>query len=242
MKNIKLFIASLSFFISLFIHAQEVNSITAKIDATNTEGVFTIKAIANSKSSVYQSLSYQMLAVKQGTSGNLSSSQQSGKFTLEPKETKQLSQMSVNLDKNDALKIFLFIRDEQNKTISQDSLVYNVARKVADKKKEKFSENDIQLHGLTIDETKTRAGSNYYSKLSNYIMLNEVKLNFILKITELPSRGTTTQIQVTANDSSIYSFIPRPEEDFLDSAVEETIASIDSYLQNQNVEDKGFIY
>jgi hypothetical protein len=223
--------------------AQDKNNVSSKIESTEVEGTFQIKAIASNKSPIHQSLSYQILAVKEGNTGNLSSSQQSGKFTLQPKESKQLSQMSLNLDKNDGLKVFLFIRDENNKTVSKDSLIYNVSKKIESAATaSNFSEADIQLHGLTIDETKTRAGSTFYSKLNNYILLNDIKLDFILKVTELPARGTNTQIQVTANDSNIYAFIPKPEDDFLDSAVADTIASIEIYNKDQNVEDKGFIY
>jgi hypothetical protein len=46
----------------------------------------------------------------------MSSSQQQNKFTLLPKETKTLSEISMNVEKNDALKVYLFIKDEKLKT------------------------------------------------------------------------------------------------------------------------------
>ena len=117
MKNTKRIILIMLLLSFAKFSAQDKNNVSSKIESTEVEGVFQIKAIASNKSPIHQSLSYQILAVKEGNTGNLSSSQQSGKFTLQPKESKQLSQMSLNLDKNDGLKVFLFIRDENNKTV-----------------------------------------------------------------------------------------------------------------------------
>ncbi len=117
-------------------HAQTTPSVTAKIEKKEVEGLFVLEAVANNSSKVFQSLTYQLLAVKESGTGNLSSNQQSGKFTLQPNETKKLSEISLNIDKKDALKVFLFIRDEKNYTVSQDSLIYN--NKMANLEKKNF--------------------------------------------------------------------------------------------------------
>lgn len=106
-------------------NAQTTPSVTAKIEKKEIEGLFILEAVANNSTKVFQSLTYQLLAVKESGTGNLSSNQQSGKFTLQPNESKKLSEISLNIDKKDALKVFLFIRDEKNYTVSQDSLIYN---------------------------------------------------------------------------------------------------------------------
>lgn len=116
--------------------AQTTPSVTAKIEKKEVEGLFILEAVANNSSKVFQSLTYQLLAVKESGTGNLSSNQQSGKFTLQPNETKKLSEISLNIDKKDALKVFLFIRDEKNYTVSQDSLIYN--NKMANLEKKNF--------------------------------------------------------------------------------------------------------
>lgn len=88
--------------------------IKGKIETENVEGQYNIKVFAKNNSKVYMSLTYNFLALKKGKSGNLSSSRQSGKFTIEPSETKKLSETSINIDKNDAVKVYLLINDEKS--------------------------------------------------------------------------------------------------------------------------------
>lgn len=106
-------------------YGQTSPSVAAKIEKKDLEGLVTLEAIATNSSTVFYSLTYQLLAVKESKTGNLSSNQQSGKFTLQPNETKKLSEISLNVDTKDALKVYLFIRDEKNYTVAQDSLIYN---------------------------------------------------------------------------------------------------------------------
>ncbi len=223
--------------------SQFKKDIQAKIEVKDIEGVTHIKALANNNTTIFRALSYQILAVKEGSSGNLTSSEQSGRFTLQPNETKELSEMNINIDKNDALKVFLFFRDEKNNTISKDSLIYNGNKKIAVKEeKKKLQEEDIHIFGLTINETKTKVGGEFYDKLYNYMTLNDLKPTFILKVTEIPTRANSTQIQIFADDSNIYSFIARPDDDYLDSEVQNTVASIEEYFEQKNAKDEGFIY
>ncbi len=74
------------------------------------------------------------------------------------------------------------------------------------------------------------------------MMLNDLKPNFILKISEFPTRGNNTQIQVSADENTIFSFIAKPEDEYLDSALEQTIDSIENYFKEKNMKDEGFIY
>ena len=121
----KLLIALHFFIMTALSYGQTSPSVAAKIEKKDLEGLVTLEAIATNSSTVFYSLTYQLLAVKESKTGNLSSNQQSGKFTLQPNETKKLSEISLNVDTKDALKVYLFIRDEKNYTVAQDSLIYN---------------------------------------------------------------------------------------------------------------------
>ena len=73
-------------------------------------------------------------------------------------------------------------------------------------------------------------------------MLNDIKFDFILKVTELPYRGTNTMIQVAINDDILNSFLAKPDDEYLETVLTETVDSISEYLKNKNMNDKGFIY
>lgn len=230
-------------FFSNFAKSQESEGVKCKIEGQNFEGLFMVKSVATNNSNVYQSLNYTLLAVKKGKTGNMSSNKQGGKFTLEPRESKELSTISISLEKNDGLKVFLFVKDDKtDKLITKDSLEINSAMFSNNYENKNKDEDDIKLQGLTIDETKTRFGSEFYGKLYNLMMLNSLKFDFIIKVMELPSLGKNTVIQVFADDNSIFSFIPKPDDESMENAVQQTLASLFNYEKQKNVADKGFIY
>ena len=104
----------------------EPQKISSKIESIFEEGMLKLKATATNQTATHQELNYLFVSIKKGSSGNLSNNKQSGKFVLKPEETKPLSEMSVNIQKNDAIKIFLYIKDEQTqKLLSKDSLEIN---------------------------------------------------------------------------------------------------------------------
>lgn len=233
-----------SLFLTPFAMAQENDKVTAKIETSNIEGSLAIKAIAQNLTDVHQSLNYIFLAVKKDASKNMSSSKQQNKFTLLPKESKSLSEINLKVNKDDALKVYLFIKDEKTeKVIAKDSLEMNAQSFKKDISYEKTSnEENMLLKGLILNETKTRVGDEFYSKFYKLLMMNGIQFNFRIRVAELPSTGTNTQIQIFADDENILSFIAKPDDDYLDDAVRQTIAGLIQYNSDQQVADKGFIY
>jgi hypothetical protein len=107
---------------------QEDKRIIAKIENETIEKQLKIKAIVTNNTPTYVELNYLLVSIKKGENGNLSNNKQSGKFSINPGETKSLSEINVGLENKDALKAFLYIRDEQTqKLISKDSLEINIS-------------------------------------------------------------------------------------------------------------------
>lgn len=57
---------------------------------------------------------------------------------------------------------------KQGKLISKDSIEINNTKQEVSYETKNINEGDIQIIGLTIDETKTRAGELFYSKLFKF--------------------------------------------------------------------------
>ena len=234
-------------FILLFIancHAQESNAVTGKIEVNNIEGSLKLKAIVNNQGEVYQSLNYIFLAVKKDKNMNMSSSQQENKFTLNPGEIKILSEISMNINKDDALKVYLFIKDEKTaKVIAKDSLEMNSKNfKNAVSYEKTTNEENMMMNSLVINDTKSRVGDDFYGKFYSVLLLNEIKFGFRVRISEIPSTGKNTQLQIYANDENIASFMARPDDDYLDEIVKQTIVNLINYDKERQVSDKGFLY
>lgn len=243
MKTLATFLLFLLLGISITISAQDQKAnISAKIESIFIEGILKLKASATNNSTNYHELNYLFVSIKKGSSGNLSNNKQSGKFTLNPEETKQLSELNINIQKNDAIKIFLYIKDEQTqKLITKDSLEIN--GKKFQNKLSNVKEDDIfELKGLTIDETKTKVGKDFYDIFYlEYSKLPE-KFGNAVTIAELPSVGRSTQISIAIEDKTIYSFMSNPSDDFLKEQANLTMRMLMDYQQKKSLIKNEFRY
>lgn len=110
--------------------------VQAKIESSHRSEIFEVKALATNREPVFQELNYVLIAMKDGAGGNRSTNKQDGKFVIQPNESKQLSQMGINVQPKDHLKIYLYIRDEKTNTlISKDSLEINPKKKALARKR-----------------------------------------------------------------------------------------------------------
>lgn len=221
---------------------EEKTDITSKIESHFVEGQLILKATATNHSDSYSELNYLFLSIKKGGSGNLSNNKQSRKFTLNPDETKILSQSSVNIQKNDAVKVFLYIKDEQtDKLISKDSLIINA--KNFENKISKVNEDDIfELKGLTIDQTKTKTGKDFYDMFYlEYSKLPE-KISNAVTISELPTMGRGSQISVEIEDKTLYSFVANPNEEYLAEQANFSMKIILDYYKKKSLIKNEFRY
>lgn len=221
---------------------QEKSEISSKIESQFMEGQITLKATASNQSSSYREFNYLFMSIKKGKSGNLSNNKQSGKFTLKPDENKMLSQISINIQKNDALKVFLFIKEEgTDKLVSKDSLEIN-ANMFRDKITNINEDEIFELKGLTIDQTKTKAGKDFYDLFyMEYSKLSE-KSSSAITIEELPTMGRGSQISIGLDDKTIYSFMANPSEEYLSEQAILSVKIILDYNRKKTLLRNEFRY
>lgn len=223
MKNQFLWIISLFFCCNFFSQTLKEDGLKAKIVTESADGLYNIIATAENQSDFHYPINYILLSIKKGASGNTSSNKQEGKFVVKPKETVNLSEVKTNLDKNDVLKVFLFIKDEENtRLISKDSLVLQPEKAFLTSKK-KISENDIALYGLTIDDTRSRNGKYYYDQFYMKYLQTDIKFPGTVKIVEIPGLGQSTRISVLYNEQEIYLFNTSPDEEAMDQQAQTTL-------------------
>lgn len=216
--------------------------VDAKIESNFVEGTVQLKSKATNETDEYLSLNYLFVSIKRGEKGNLSNNKQSGKFTLGPKETKSLSQSGINLQKNDALKVYLYIKnDEDQKLVAKDSLIIN-ANSFAENTLQTEQKQIFELKGLSIDDTKTKIGRDFY----DYFYLEYSKLPEIEKTTvtvsELPTMGRSSQISISTDDKVVYSFLSNPSEDYLLEQAKMTIKLLTKYAQTKSLLQNEFQY
>lgn len=229
-------------FLSVWTYGQEDKKVNARIESNFIENQIILKAIVMNNTTVYKELNYLLVSIKKGNGGNLSNNQQSGKFSVNPNEVKILSEISVNLESKDALKAFLYIRDEETqKLVAKDSLELN--SDLFKKKTAKVEEDAAyELRGLTIDETKTKVGKDFYDLF--YMQYSQLpdKSSSAVTITEFPLRGTSGQINIQIEDKIIYSFMTNPAEDYLAEQLVYSLKYIKEFNAKKNLIKNEFIY
>lgn len=228
------------FFLCNNVSAQKNAAITGKIITENQEGLLKIRAVATNNSEIYGSLNYILVSVKKGKSGN-SSNKQSGKFALDPKETKTLSELDINLAKTDGLKVYLFIKnDETDLVLSKDSMEIN-----ANQFKSEISyipERNLELTGLTIDDTKTKIGQMFYESFFKKYNQFPQKVEGTITISEMPTFGRNTKISVNIDDQLIHTFLSKPDEESIDAEADKALANLISYNSRNSLRNKEFRY
>ncbi|MGA9213125.1 curli-like amyloid fiber formation chaperone CsgH [Kaistella sp.] len=222
------------------ISAQKNSGVAGKIITNNNDGLLKINAVVINNSNIFHDLNYILVSVKKGKSGN-SSNKQSGKFSIQPNETKTLSEVNINLAGNDALKIYLFLKDEEtDRLVSKDSLEINPKNFNTDVTY--IPDGNIELTGLTIDDTKTRIGQLFYDSFFKKYNQIPKKNDGTVIISELPTFGRSSRIFVSIDDQIIYSFISKPDEESLEAEANIALDNLADYISQNSLRNKEFKY
>ena len=220
--------------------AQNGPEITGKIITEQNNEMLKIKGTVTNNAAIHYNLNYILISVKTGKSGN-SSNKQSGKFSIKPNEVKVLSESSIRVSRNDALKMYLFIKDEHNeKVISKDSLEVN-PNQFSDQVSY-IPEASIELTGLTVDDTKTRMGQAFYESFFKKYSQFPKKYEGTITVSELPSFGRSSRIIIIQNDQVIYSFQTQPDDEFLAAESDKALAYLLEYNSQNNLRNREFKY
>lgn len=112
-------------------YSQITNTVVkAKIEREEIEGKLKISSTAENLSDILQSLTYKLTVIrKSNVSDNQSSNSQEGLFTLDPSETKKLSETQLNMEKDVEIIVMLLFYDENKQMIGKDRIVIGEEKK-----------------------------------------------------------------------------------------------------------------
>ncbi|MFD0699618.1 CsgE family curli-type amyloid fiber assembly protein [Myroides pelagicus] len=244
------------FFLSFYpSNAQIMNTqVKAVLDVKLDKDQLYIKGIAQSKTDAITSISYKLSIIRTNIqSGNQSKNNQSGYQILEPFQNCTLSSTSVNFTQEDRLIILLLIYDVNQKLIATARQVINETRdenqikqvlsqqmqKQVEKvnKQEAIVDAQINFRGIVVDQTKTKAGRDFYQLYySNYLSGN-INSQHIITITESITLGNNTKITLKTSQGLIFEFFVRTQYDYLKSmsntAIKFTLIHLDQLEKNK---------
>jgi len=96
----------------------------------------------------------------------------------------------------------------------------------------KSKDVEIEIDGLLVDDTKTKAGKDFYDLFYNEWEAPADAKNYSITVSEKPFRLTSTLIVISINDDIVYQAILQPRQDLLEAQAEEGIAITHDYLAN----------
>lgn len=206
-----------------------VNSqnVEAKLVTKTVDNFVDIKGIATNLEATYNDeLNYLLFSLKKGITGNYSRNSQEGKFSLNPNEEKELSSLSLNIQKGEECKVYLFVR-KNKELISKDSTIIYSAEKLEEKAY--VEESEIEIKGLVIEDVKTKPGKDFYDYFYQKYLTSGAQYPFIVNITEKPSIGTSSKITITVDDRVIFEFMSRPSDEYIEMAATQALSRIRGY-------------
>lgn len=235
MKNYSLFIITVLVFFSLnpYLSYSQLNeSVIGKIKIQESDNLILVSAQADNEEPISKgNLYYNLLALKKTASDNYSSNRQEGEFSLEPNESKNLSEIRLNLERGEDLRIYLFIK-QNDVLVSKDSLV--IIPQI-EKEQEVVNEADFALKGIVIDEVITKVGKDFHDYFYQAYSTSGNQYPFIITIKEKPYFGRSSILTIEAEDRVLFEFMSKPDEDYLKSAVNNSLQSIYLYSKQRKM-------
>ncbi len=206
--------------------AQGFNSeVEAKININESDKILEVVASARNKTNVSQTLRYVLSVNRTDVNGNQSKEEQNGRFVLNPLEKKNLSKVTASIQGDDKVIILLLIYDLYDTILGKDRLVFNDEGDdyVSIIQKEELAEiiNDVDakdigvLRGIVIEDTKTKAGRDFYKAFTDGYRNNNINGDKIVTVKEVLSLGRNTKIEVLVAERIIVEFNVNPRSDFL---------------------------
>jgi len=216
------------------IYSQLNETVKGKINIQESDNLILIKAQVENEEPLFKSnLFYNLVALKKSTSGNYSNNKQEGEFSLNPQESKTVSEIRLNLNADEELRIYLFIKREDI-LVSKDSiLILPQIQQQAQKKVVK--EADFELKGIVIDEVLTKIGKDFHDYFYQDYLNSGTQYPFIITIIEKPYFGTSSIISVKVDDRVLYQFISRPDEEYLKSSVKISLQNLSQYSKQRKM-------
>lgn len=189
---------------------------------------------------INKSLRFTLSVIKTGT--NKSTNKQEGRFVLEPGEKQNLSNTSINVNESDRTIILLLIYEE-GKIIGKDRKVLNGIEGEADEVRnltkppesrdvKNTDEDGFILRGMVIEDTKTKAGNDFYDMFYSSYLSNNINGEKIVKIEERLAIGNTTQINILVGDETVVQFFVNPRTQYLRQMADQSIYRVNAHFQN----------
>ena len=230
-------------FLSLCAFSQEgkeAQKVTAKINLFQSDIFVEIDAVVENGARIYEEkLSYYLVLLNRQVGTKMyEKNERRGEFQLLPNEKKIIASYKFNIQENEELKGYLFIRDREN-LIAKDSVVINEVIEIL--KTTSIKEEEIEILGLVVENVRTKIGKDFYDFFYQKYNANDSKYPFVININEKPflgGRGALVSVEI--GDDKIFEFQARPDEEMLQNAAAYSLKLVENYSKTRNTTEKVY--
>ena len=127
----------------------------------------------------------------------------------------------------------MFIKQE-DLLVSRDSLVILSSEQQSIEQKI-VKEEEFVLKGIVVDEMITKLGRDFHDYFYQGYRATGTLYPFIITLKEKPYFGRSSMVTVEADDRVIYQFMTKPDEEFLKSAVRQTLQNLNQYARQREL-------
>lgn len=234
----KVIIVLIIIFSFFSVTAQENETANAKILVFQNDIFVKVDAIIENTDLIYDDeLNYLLvILIKNPNSNKVEKHEQKGEFTVTPNEKKVLTTLELNIESNQELTVFLYIKIKE-RLISSDVKVINEV--VSELETNKLEEDEIEIKGLVVENVKTVIGKNFYDVFYQKYSSTGVQYPFVIDINEKPFiGGRGSLISIDVGDDNIFEFQARPDEELYIKVSNYALKLIDNYNKNRSTYEK----
>ncbi len=220
------------FTLSLAAFAQEEpeTGILAELKLTETDGQLEMSGQCINESGRTRSLSYKLTMLRVDSRNNRSSSNQGGVFELGDGASRLLSTTSINIDEGSYILATLEIYEGEKMLAQTREVIGEIPKEKPQPAKPQQHQNDEKKNGpqsgfgsagqdieigggFIVDDTRTRAGQEFYDEFYRTWKEPQTELGYIIRIEEKPAPGRSTQVSVLLDGEQVFARMlqPKPE-------------------------------
>ena len=220
------------------------DSIHVWMECVGEEGGARLEVWAENLSSRERAMSYELRLERQDESGNISSSVQGGSFSLRSQELKLVCTSAVNRAEKDYFMAHLRVYESARLVASAyqaegQRLFGNLPPAAQEKVKTRQEEEASSAEVLVVDQTRTRAGREFYDLFYDAWQTPPGVGDYIIRIEELPFRGIATWIRIFIDEEQVFEYALQPQAQYVEELSRVAVATVSGAIEQRELTKKG---
>jgi hypothetical protein len=210
--------------------------IAAKIEIVESNGLYLITANASNLTGLNRSIRYKFSIIQRDGTNNPKKEEAEGRFVIEPSQKVILNDYAMLIEKSKDALILLLVYDGENLIGKDRVIVAEIIDEIPKVGERTILSQALQqgqsigLTGLIIEDTKTKAGRDFYRYFFQKCSIDNIKWSKDIIIKEDFGLVRSTVIKVIEGTTTIVKFNAQPRDEFLRKASEECIRQVQGHF------------